>query len=67
MMVKWAILDLSQSRGHMFWLTAYLRPVRPTLGPSSLLLNILVLSIGMFLTAARQGANVPLTVIYARS
>ena len=37
--VEWPILDLSQCPGQRFWLMAYLCSVRPTFGPSSLLLK----------------------------
>ena len=37
--VEWPILDISQSPGQRFWLMTYLYPIRPTFGPSSLLLK----------------------------
>ena len=36
--VEWSIIDVSQSRGQIFWLTAYLCPVRLTFWPSNPLL-----------------------------
>ena len=70
MVVEWSVLDLSQSRrSQRFWLTVYLRLVRPNFGPPNPLLIYLGIffSIGMSLTGVRQAVNVPSIDIYARS